>query len=209
MNLHVTDKSNNNAVGIQNSSDILVNPNPQKYVLTKWGDLTVAEKRKPVEPEPVEEDSDELIYEGDGISVLIDTDEFEDEEEIPQGNTRARDQNISSDDDSNTVNLGDSVEPTQHTDVRESHNIQGLNKEEEKLLSDNPHFHSIMSKMLDARLKTLLPNKEQPVSNPGKGKNGKVNHENTENSVLNVNMIKSPLDTTIYAPSSPNETDTQ
>ena len=169
-------------------------------MLTKWGDITILGKRKPV-PEPVEEDPEELIYEGDRISVLIDTDEFEDEEEEIQETARARVQteNLSSGEDSNSVNLGESAESTKNADSTIVHNIQGLSKEKQKLLNENPHFHSIMSKMLDARLKTLLPNDEM-VPNPEKGKKGKSNHVNHDNLVRNVNMVKSPSDTTIYAP---------
>ena len=64
-------------------------------------------------------------------------------------------------------------------------------------MSQNPHFHSIMSKMLDAKLKTMLPNEKSDKSDQDKQQR-KGNCITGD--VRMLNSVKSPSDTTIYAP---------
>ena len=117
----------------------------------------------------------------------MDTDEFADEETGPR---------IPNSEPEN-VRLGETVGSLQIPVVNT------LSKEERKLLEENPHFHSIMSKMLDAKLQVLLPQ--------GQGTKGLRNDQNQfsqnmkqvqidRNEVSKAKTIKSPSDTTIYAP---------
>ena len=71
--------------------------------------------------------------------------------------------------------------------------------DEEQLIRQHPNFESIMSKMLDKKLKQLLPN-----YGSGKTGNETVATQNNEKASVTgnkkCNAVKSPSDTTIYAP---------
>ena len=80
-----SDKSNNNAVV---SDQLVVNPDPTRYVLTKWGDVHVLGKRKIVKHGEAEHENSLLE---DGIEVMVDTDEFGDED-LLQANSSSDDE---------------------------------------------------------------------------------------------------------------------
>ena len=133
------DVSNNNA-----SSVVL--PDPEKLVLTKWGDVTIVGKKKPVMQE------DGLIDDGIQVMVEDETDELDYIDDVDQG----KDQNLSSDDD---VQLGGTAADTSINKSHESVNHTGgaMTDEEIKILEDNPKVHSIINKLLDERLQKIMP----------------------------------------------------
>ena len=194
----VEDKLNNNASIAGNASD-LTNPDPSKYVLTNWGNVSVLGKRKIVQETEVDPEDDVFNNSAldDGIDVIVDTDEFAKEETV---------KNLSSSDEETAVQLGgtaeDEVVPGTSKDL-------GLDKSEEKLLKDHPYVHNIVNKLLDARLKHLLPG-DKSIGKGSKGKQAKIQSEVKLNKIENStkaektvavnNVIKSPSDTMIYAP---------
>ena len=74
-----------------------------------------------------------------------------------------------------------------------------MTAEEEKLLSENPQVHSILNKLLDQRLKDILP--QLGTGNVKQKTNDmiKVNQQK-QSASTNRNVLKSPSDITIYAP---------
>ena len=82
------DKSNNNAVTATDAIiELTSNPDPNKFILMRQGDIPFVGKKKVVETHESDEEDcvGELVYEGedgDGISVIVDTDEFEEEENM-------------------------------------------------------------------------------------------------------------------------------
>ena len=123
-----TDKSNNNALGVFEGKEI-ENPDPSKFVLTKWGDLTFLGRRKV----PDEEMASPLF---DGVTVNVESDEFaeNEEEEIRPSTSRGKGERIS-DEGTASIGLGESAKGG---DVLEN---AKLSAEEERLLRENPHFH--------------------------------------------------------------------
>ena len=74
-----------------------------------------------------------------------------------------------------------------------------MTAEEEKLLSENPQVHSILNKLLDQRLKDILP--QSGTGNIKQKTNDMIKANQQKQSVSsNRNVLKSPSDTTIYVP---------
>ena len=219
--LKETGKSFSNDNG---SNSIAFKPDPSKYVLTCWGDVTVLGKRK---LPPGEVDDDQMAVPlDDGIVLSVQTEEEEeldyhddtnepetqnnsssDEEAIQLGatatNTIAKVNMIANSGRRSTVlktsKMSKNVEPTPGCSTT-------MTEAELKLLQDNPHMHLIIEKMVEQRFQRM----EQP-QNGSRGKIGgrqtgilgnvntmknKVTHTN----YVNLHSIKSPSDTTIYVP---------
>ena len=201
-------KSNNNAT-------TLVNPDPSKYVLTNWGDASILGKRKVIN---TNDDVDEEMPLDDGIQVMVDTDvddlDYEDDIEMIAHNV-----NSSSDDD---VVLGDTAATTSakhdskqsevgkdkskkskdDTTQPKAGTSSEMTAEELKLLQENPRVHSILNKLLDHRLKDILP---QTSGNAGKVSKKVVSIPNNNEVTVHKQSvvhgaIKSPSDTMIYVP---------
>ena len=140
----------------------------------------------------------EEIFE-DGITVNINSDEFPDvdnegerEEQAPQ-----------SSDDEVVVDLGESAASTSARQkvgkkkgagkqpANAEEDVVNLSSDEHRLLEENPHMQSIMSKMLDAKLKKFIFEKLS-------GKQDVIDKASSK--PQGEEIIKSPSDTTIYAP---------
>ena len=141
----ISDKSNNN-VGVGNDM-ITVNPDPSKYVLTKWGDVTVLGRRKlPAEVPP---DTD---FDFDGITVNIDHDDFEEEVEQDGPSTSSGIRHLSRKQPSDRshaeapISLGETSCRGNNNRSREvvegDSGLDNLSEEEQKLLQENPHFQT-------------------------------------------------------------------
>ena len=98
----------------------------------------------------------------DGIQVTVDTDEFDYEEEM--GSPEGGHNQVNS--SSSKKSRGKQPQP----------GTSAMTEEELKLLQDNPHMQSIMNKLLDQRLKDLLPaGKSVMVQGKDKSDFGKKN----------------------------------
>ena len=53
----------------------MLNPDPEKFILTKWGDVTVLGKRKQISQEIIDEANKEIFPVGDGIQVTVNEEE--------------------------------------------------------------------------------------------------------------------------------------
>ena len=165
-NLDQTDRSNNHA-------SILTNPDPSKYVLTKWGDVCVLGKRKILSKESINDDP--RVRPFDGIEVVVeakDTDDTDSDgnQTMEAGVIMTDLINSSSDDE---AQLGETAADTQTPVKRrkkenskqvKSKNVvealpgtRSMTEDEKKLLLDNPHVHSLVNKLLDEQLKHILP----------------------------------------------------
>ena len=176
----------------------LGNPDPSKYVLTKWGNLTVLGKRKHVSVQE-EEGQD------DGITLDVEMDDFA-EEKMQQGN-----QTINTSSDEEGVQLGDSASEENNSRRTTGKNKDKSAKDMEAQMMDNLlQFQTVMSKLLEQQLKQLLPRCLMETTGSGIGQQGaNVNQavgrmikksSQSESMPKAKHVVKSPSDTTIYAP---------
>ena len=186
----VKDKSNNNAT-------VTVNSDPSKFVLTKWEDVTVLGERKLVETEKVDDnDREETGLYDDGITVTVDTDEF-DFEEDDQDLVIMGSQNEINNSSDEEVKLGESAvdnrgiasTSTGGATAQGSGNLQQI---------QNIDFEAIMSRLLDQKLQKILP-QNMKGANRDEG-NLSASMAGAHNKINKGTNIKSPSDTTIYAP---------
>ena len=196
-----SDKSNNNASG-----PLLTNPDPDKFVLTRWGDVQILGKRKIVTDEQIDAaqaEADALLLD-DGIQVTVnDHDEFdldfEDNLTNPENEAETSGE-VQVDSDGAEISnkkqraksrtkFHSENDTVVHDDAQPG--TSQMTAEDLKLLEENPRVHSIINKMLDRRFKQVMT--EQNITPKKKGNN--VVQRN-KNSIVR----KSPSDTTIYAP---------
>ena len=197
---------------------IVANPDPSKYVLSNWGDISILGKRK-TGPKGVSDEVDDVYPLDNGIQVTVDTAEFDyDEEALDDENNDdpvVVQNNTSSDEElllgemaasatrtaskygglikkkpSKPVTVDKSVKPGCSSDMTE---------EEKKLLQENPHMQSIVNKLLDQRLKNIMPQSGSiltgNVEAVQQGKSSKMEKRVVSDKML---VVKSPSDTTIH-----------
>ena len=184
------DISNNNASSgeciPQLPNNITVNPDPEKFVLTKWGDVTVLGRRKSVADNDAATTDDEDIFPlDDGVLVTVNTDEFDYEDDSQE----------------DTAQQPKQADPAVVNQQQEPGCSSALSAAEAKLLEENPHFQSIVDKLLDRRLKQL-PEKSISTDQKRDDRRGVKGKCNTNSKVSKgvLELVKSPSDTTIYVP---------
>ena len=187
-NRHVIEK---NFRGNEKETELVVNPDTSKFVLTKWGDVSILGKRKLLN---ADKDDIEEETQGDGIMLEVEMDEFAEEP----------DQLVNTSSDEEPVQLGGSASSANRVKEavarRPDSDSEKTIAEGNKWMNELPQFQSMMSQLLDEKLKQLLPQ----CAIAGKGSKGEVVKNRVVDSNVNTNLkqpnLKSPSDTTIYAP---------
>ena len=201
----ISDKSNNNtgvSVDRINDSHIMINPDPDKFVLTHWGDVSILGKCKAIEAKPSRNENvgEEFC---DGITVDVDSDEFDFEEEVTNEQNEPGTNSSSDEETLGAKRLSQNGKVSQPPVIVTSATSAGSRL----LLKDQlPQFASMMSDLLDAKLKQLLP---ASILEGGKVKQGSDNDKSKTGKVVKYGpaVLKSPSDTTIYAPALAKQSD--
>ena len=211
------DSSNNNT----SNSGFQDKINPSKFVLTRGVDVAVLGKRKLVDPVP--EDID-LLSQDDGIQVMVneedelDFDETLEDQELLRAvgvyngcNSNGERGDLKKNDGGNKTKLmGNNPRSSNRKSKARQKQIpissqdepvastSAMTKEEIKLLEDNPRVQSILNKMVKNTIQQMIPDGNTELNlEVGKGMKNKGQTKQKTNNVL---MVKSPSDTTIYAP---------